>query len=189
MKNEKYTLEGYLFEDEESLKEAKTELEGVEYLKKRTNYSKPKNVLNIYNTVIEKKLFKTPIGYEFLKELQGYLYNNDKIDNEQIEAIPVHAPKSRHRKIKFNLPKIKKSIDKTSPYRTKYINMIVLNIIFLIFLILFIVISNNSKNLNIINYRTRINAEYTEKEDNLARWDEELKEREKQLENLENGEQ
>ncbi len=65
--------------------------------------------------------------------------------------------------------------------------MIVLNIIFLIFLILFIVISNNSKNLNIINYRTRINAEYTEKEDNLARWDEELKEREKQLENLENG--
>ncbi len=62
-----------------------------------------------------------------------------------------------------------------------------INIIFLIFLILFIVISNNSKNLNIINYRTRINAEYTEKEDNLARWDEELKEREKQLENLENG--
>ncbi|MDE7309625.1 MAG: hypothetical protein K2N61_13380, partial [Lachnospiraceae bacterium] len=61
------------------------------------------------------------------------------------------------------------------------------NIIFLILLILFIVISNNSKNLNIINYRTRINAEYTEKEDNLARWDEELKEREKQLENLENG--
>ncbi len=81
----------------------------------------------------------------------------------------------------------KKSIDKTSTYRAKYINMIVLNIIFLIFLILFIVISNNSKNLNIINYRTRINAEYTEKEDNLARWDEELKEREKQLENLENG--
>jgi len=187
MKNEKYTVDGYLFEDEEGLKEAKNELEGVEYLKKRTNYSNPKNVLNIYNTVIQKKLFKTPIGYEFLKELQEYLYNSDKIDNGQIEAIPVYTPKSKRRKVKFNLPKIRRSIDKNSPYRTKYINMIILNIIFIIFLILFIVISNNSKNLNIINYRARINAEYTEKEDNLAKWDEELKEREKQLEGLENN--
>lgn len=187
MKNEKYTVDGYLFEDEDVLKEAKTELEGVEYLKKRTNYSNPKNVLNIYNTVIEKKLFKTPIGYEFLRELQEYLYNNETIDNEKIEAIPVYVKKSKGRKIKFQLPKIKRSIDKTSPYRSKYINMIILNIIFIIFLILFVIISNNSKNLNIINYRARINAEYTEKEDNLAKWDQELTERERQLENLEKG--
>ena len=63
MKNEKYTAGGYLFEDEESLKEARNEMEGVEYLKKRTNYKNPKSILNIYNTVIEKKLFKTPVGY------------------------------------------------------------------------------------------------------------------------------
>ena len=62
MKNEKYTAGGYLFEDEESLKEARNELEGVEYLKKRTNYKNPKSILNIYNTVIEKKLFKTAAG-------------------------------------------------------------------------------------------------------------------------------
>ena len=47
MKNEKYTAGGYLFEDEESLKEARNELEGVEYLKKRTNYKNPKSILNI----------------------------------------------------------------------------------------------------------------------------------------------
>ena len=47
MKNEKYTAGGYLFEDEESLKEARNEMEGVEYLKKRTNYKNPKSILNI----------------------------------------------------------------------------------------------------------------------------------------------
>lgn len=187
MKNEKNTVDGYLFEDEEVLKEAKNELEGVEYLKKRTHYANPKNVLNIYNTVIEKKLFKTPVGYEFLRELQEYLYNNDAIDNEQINPIPVYIQKSGRRKIRFDFSKIRRSVDKTSPYRSKYINMVILNVIFIIFLILFVIISNNSKNLNIINYRARIDAEYTEKENNLAKWDQELSERERQLENSVSG--
>lgn len=181
MKNEKNTVDGYLFEDEEFLKEAKNELEGVEYLKKRTNYSNPKNMLNIYNTVIEKKLFKTPVGYEFLRELQVHLYESDNIDHDQISPIPVYVRSSRSRKIRFELPKVKRTIDKSSPYRNRFINMVILNVIFLIILILFILISNNSNNLNIINYKNRIDAEYTEKEDNLAKWDRELTAREQAL--------
>ena len=188
MKNEKNTVDGYLFEDEEVLKAARNELEGVEYLRKRTNYSNPRNVLNIYNTVIEKKLFKTPVGYEFLRELQEYLYNSDVIDNDQIAAVPVYVQKSKGKKLRFSFSKVKRTVDKTSPYRSRFINMVILNIIFLIFLVLFVIISNNSKNLNIINYKTRIDAEYTEKENNLAKWAQELSEREKQLEDSGNGE-
>jgi hypothetical protein len=180
MKNEKNIVDGYFFEDEETLKEAKNEMEGVEYLKKRTNYSNPASVLKIYNTVIEKKLFKTPIGYEFLRELQEYLFNNDKISADQIEAIPVYSPKSK-KKVKFNMPKIRRVVDKTSPYRSRFINMVILNVILILFLVLFIFISNNSKNLNIINYQNRLEAEYTQKEDNLVQWEKDLSEREKQL--------
>lgn len=181
MKNEKNIIDGYLFDEEEVLKEAKTELEGVEYLRKRTNYSSPKNVLNIYRTVIEKNLFKTPIGYEYLRELQAFLYNHDEIDKEDILPIPVYIQKSKKTKIKFNLPKVKKSLDKSSPYRNRFLNMVILNVVLVIILLLFVFISNNSKNLNIINYKHRIDAEYIEKEDNLAKWASELESREEAL--------
>ena len=121
MKNEKYTAGGYLFEDEESVKEARNEMEGVEYLKKRTNYKNPKSILNIYNTVIEKKLFKTPVGYEFLKQLQDYLLESEEIDGDQIMPIPVKRTTEKKGK-KFSIPKIKRSIDKSSPYRNRFLN-------------------------------------------------------------------
>lgn len=181
MKTNKNTVDGYFFDDDDFFKTAKNEVEGVEYLRKRTNFSNPQNVLNIYNTVIDKKLFKTPIGYEFLKELQEFLYNSDAIDDEIIEPIPVFILKVKGAKIKFDLPKVKKTVDKTSPYRTKFKNMIVLNVILIIILILFVIISNNSSNLNIINYKNRIDAEYIAKEDNLAMWDKELTAREEAL--------
>lgn len=181
MKNEKNTVDGYLFEDDETRKEAQNEVEGVEYLRKRTNFSNPQNVLNIYHTVIEKKLFKTPIGYEFLRELQDFLYSSEAIDDNVIEPIPVFVKKTKRQKIKFKFPQVKHVVDKTSPYYGRFINMIVINVILILFLIMFIVISNNSKNLNIINYKARIDAEYMDKEDNLAKWEADLTKREKAI--------
>lgn len=181
MKNEKNTIDGYQFADEEALKEATHELEGIEYLRKRTNFSNPDNVFKIYNTVIEKQLFKTPIGYEFLKEMQNVLYNSDKIDNEQIKPIPVLAPKTGRKKLKFDLPKMKKVIDFNSPFRTRFYHMVTVNIVLLIILILFVMISNNSKNVNIVNYKARLDAEYSEKADDLAVWERELSAREELL--------
>lgn len=181
MKSEKNTIDGYQFADEEALKEAKNELEGVEYLRKRTQFSNPDNVLKIYNTVIEKQLFKTPIGYEFLRELQGILYNSEKIDNDQVKPIPVLAAKVGKKKLKFDLPKMKKAIDFNSPYRTRFHQMLTVNIVLIIILILFAMISNNSKNLNIINYRARLDAEYAEKADVLSIWEQELSVREELL--------
>ncbi|MDY5576987.1 MAG: hypothetical protein SPF70_05850 [Lachnospiraceae bacterium] len=182
MKNEKNVINGYCFENEESLKNAKNELEGIEYLKKRTNYSNPQNVWKIYHTVIEKRLFKTPVGYDFLKELQQYLEESKEIDNSQIAPIPVWESEKKGKKVRFDFSGIKRAADKTSPYRNRFINMVILNVILLIILVLFIFISNNSHNLNIINYKNRIDAEYTEKEDNLAKWEEEISLREQELE-------
>ena len=84
-----YIVDGYSFSDEKSYKVAKNEQEGVAYLRKRINYNNAESVRNIYDTVIEKGLFKTPVGYEFLKELQGYLVENETIDHNRIRPIPV----------------------------------------------------------------------------------------------------
>lgn len=181
MKNEKRVIDGYWFEDEELYNKAKNEKEGVEYLRKRTNFSNSQNILQIYQTVIEKKLFSTPVGYEFLRELQDALYENGELTDEEIAPVPVFSVKTKGQKIKNKLPKVKKRLEKTSPYKTRFLNMLAINVILVILLILFIFISNNSKNVNIINYKNRIDAEYSEKEDNLAKWAEELEFREAAL--------
>ena len=183
-----YIVDGYSFSDEKSYKVAKNEQEGVAYLRKRINYNNAENVRNIYDTVIEKGLFKTPVGYEFLKELQGYLVENETIDHNRIRPIPVTISggerKSQKKSWKWFRKKekeMKKKDAESSPYRNRFINMVILNVICIILLVLFIIISTNSKNVNIINYRNRIDAEYMEKEDNLARWAEELEARESAL--------
>ena len=105
-----------------------------------------------------------------------------EIDNSQIAPIPVWESEKKGKKVRFDFSGIKRAADKTSPYRNRFINMVILNVILLIILVLFIFIANNSHNLNIINYKNRIDAEYTEKEDNLAKWEEEISLREQELE-------
>jgi len=63
-----------------------------------------------------------------------------------------------------------------------------LNIALVILIILIIAITNNSKNVNVLNYKNRLDAEYTSRENDLAIWEEELEEREKQLEKQDDAE-
>ena len=66
---EKYVVDGYCFKSQEEAAVAINEIEGIEYLRSRTNLKKPQNVLSVYDKIIDKELFKTPIGYGFLSKV------------------------------------------------------------------------------------------------------------------------
>lgn len=59
--------------------------------------------------------------------------------------------------------------------------MLILNAILLVMFVIFAVIASNSKNLNIINYQNRIDAQYRDLENSLNDWSRELKIKEQQL--------
>ena len=103
--SEKYVVDGYSFKTHEEAAIAVNEIEGIEYLRKRTNFKNPQSVLSVYDKIIDKELFKTPIGYGFLRELQQILYNAADIEPDSIRNIPVAAAdekKSRKSKDKKN---------------------------------------------------------------------------------------
>lgn len=82
-------VDGFSFESEDVLAEAKKELDGVRYMKAHMNLEQPGQVLQIYQKMIGQQMFQTAVGRAYLRELQDYLYTMPQIDNDQIPPIPI----------------------------------------------------------------------------------------------------
>lgn len=181
MVNEKYSVDGYVFSTEEEYNDAVKEKKGVDYMRSRTNMNNVQNVREVYDKVLEKDIFKTPIGYNFMRELQQILVNSKLVEDEEIKNIKIDNVKDK--KLAETNKQLKAKLnDVEAVYKSRFFNSVVLNIGLIIFIIIVMVITTNSKNANVLNYKNRLDAEYTSKENDLAAWEEELEYREKLLE-------
>ena len=68
----KHMVGGYEFNTKEDAQLAKDELNAIKYVSAKTNTKDPKQVYNLYNKIIERKLFSTQIGmnYPWISEPQ-----------------------------------------------------------------------------------------------------------------------
>ena len=87
-----YKVRGYAFESLEQAQIAQKEVEKIRYIRSKTKMDDPDAVLQIYRKLILQEVFETPVGMEFLKELQGYLHTIPYIKYEDVLPIPVYAP-------------------------------------------------------------------------------------------------
>ena len=79
----KHMVGGYEFNTKEDAQLAKDELNAIKYVSAKTNTKDPKQVYNLYNKIIERKLFSTQIGMNYLKQLQTFLYKSSEIPNDK----------------------------------------------------------------------------------------------------------
>ena len=84
-----YKVRGYAFESLEQAQIAQKEVEKIRYIRSKTKMDDPDAVLQIYRKLILQEVFETPVGMEFLKELQGYLHTIPYIKYEDVLPIPV----------------------------------------------------------------------------------------------------
>ena len=84
-----YEVNGFIFESKEEAEKAKKEATAIKYIKSQTQMDNPDTVLELYNKILLKKMFETPVGIAFLVELQEYLRTIPFIRNEDISGIPV----------------------------------------------------------------------------------------------------
>lgn len=163
-------VEGYSFTDENMAKQARTEAEGVRYVKGRTDMSKPDQVFLVYHRLISQKMFQTPVGYAYLKELQEYLKTMPGIHAEDIKPVPVAQNLVVHdtrgiterwsRRLEKEQNKLKMSI--------------VVNFAFAVSILLMFLITATSGQTTILNYEKKI-------QDRYASWEQELTQREKAI--------
>ena len=71
-----WVVEGFQFATETDASLAKNEQLRIERLESKLDYDNPQMVYAVYNKAIENRVFKTPVGYDFLKRLQDTLKEN-----------------------------------------------------------------------------------------------------------------
>lgn len=183
---------GYAFYDEEEYKKALNEQQGIVYLQKNTNFDDVQSVLTIYRQLIEKNLFSTPVGYDFLAQLYHILYENKELKNATIPPVPLYLGDAKpiqngvaavdSQKTKLRLSRMEGETDfqmrqlkkKCKRLQKLVVHMGVAIVSLMIAGVLLVLIFSNSKNLNILNYENRLLTKY-------ATWEQELNERENQL--------
>lgn len=84
----KNVIMGFEFNNEENFNMAKKELDYMMHINVNLDNLSSEKTLELYNKLIDDKLFKTPIGMEFLRKLQKKLFDDKAIDNSKIKNIP-----------------------------------------------------------------------------------------------------
>ncbi len=176
MKNEeRFMIGGFMFGNVDDIKQAKEEENTIKFLEQKIDYDDTNTTLRIYEKAIKEKVFRTPVGFEFLRKMQAELMKRG-VPEENIKAIPLYQVFSRQQKEKpVRVIKRKEKPDKTKIYLR---NSLWLNILLLIVVVGMFIISLLGETPNIVNYRFRIQNEY-------SAWEQELMEREAQIKEIE----
>lgn len=212
MENEKeYFIAGALaYESKEAADKALAEQSKIIKLESQMDYSNPKVVYSVYTKIIERNMFSTYEGMNYLIHLQNYLTDNEEFLPGPIMAIPasvfsivspeevknaaeneekkddnsekIEAENSNldHEKREMIPPSRRRKNANNSANATVY-KIIIAFLVVIIVGMLFIALRSDSP--NIINYRKEIQNEYANWEQQLREKEAELNKRERELNN------
>jgi hypothetical protein len=169
---EKFIVGGYEFLSENDAQKASMDLSKINLLEARVKASRPVDIKAVYEKSIENKIFKTPIGWEYLVGLRRKLLESG-YKEEDLIPIPLNVSMTRHSAM--DSLNVKQRILPQEPKKEanfKTIFSIILNIVLLILIGVMFYITVTAETDNIINYRKNITNRY-------AGWEQELSDREK----------
>lgn len=170
---EKRLMGGFLFQTEKEAKLAEVERKKIAYLESKVDYSKPEDILYIYDKTVKENVFSTPVGMVYLKQLQEYLLNQEGIDPVDVAAIPLNNIYEDQAKVSSSKEKMRSLHEQEMGAKKSQLTIsVILNILLALAMLAMFIISLNSDYPNIINYERAVTDRY-------AAWEQELTEREK----------
>ncbi len=177
-------IDGFRFSDPEDVKLATEEVVRIRYISEKMNLSNAEGVLAVYDKLVQSGIFVTPVGYEYLRTMQTFLLKNAEIDDSRVREIPVaisysDALSKHQKKREEKSAASKRTMVKT--FRNEYkISLIVSAVLFVMVIAMF-VITLKADNPNILNYRTAIENEYAQWEQDLSQREATVREKEREL--------
>jgi len=169
---ELYKVNGFVFGSADDVELAKQELNTAKYIEKKIENKSPETVLAIYKAALEKKMFRTPVGYAYLHELQKRM-SAGGIQKEAVDGIPLFQI-FNNKQSDEKVPRVIKVKKNRELYEKKNAVLTLINFILIILIILMFVISLSGKTPTVLNYRNTVENEYSS-------WKQELDEREKAI--------
>ena len=176
-----FIVGGYEFMTEMDAQKASMDLSKIKLLEARAKVSRPNDVKAVYEKAIENKIFKTPIGWNYLSGLREKLLGFG-FHEEDLIPIPLNISMTKHSAME-NLT-VKQRIKVEKPKKDvnfKIIFSIILNIVLAILVIVMFIITMNSDSDNIMNYKSNVTNRYSAWEQELTDRERAVREAEKRL--------
>ena len=93
-----HVVSGFAFYSEKDARLAEQERQKIAYLDKRIDRTNLESVLVIYKKALDDRVFRTPVGLEYLRELQGELKAEQDLLGEEKKRLLPEEESNRHRK-------------------------------------------------------------------------------------------
>lgn len=176
-----WIVEGFQFGTPNDAELAENERLRIERLEEKLDYGNQEMVEAVYKKAVNNRVFKTPVGYEFLKQLQTILQETS--EPEEIPAIPVYGVFSLRESTNPVVEKIKASRKKVKPKQEFFSRRtsILVNIGLALLVIIMFIISTTSSNPTVLNYERVIQNRYSTWEQELSDREQAVREKEKEL--------
>lgn len=176
-------VSGYSFASLKDAETARAEGRKIEFFKEKTRGRSPANLLALYDKLLDEKVFKTPVGYEYLRQLQTQLLQAG-ISKELIRPIPLYINFSYNAEEEIEKAAVKQRIRQSKIRKDKsgrlklsiYINILLAALVAAMF-----IITLKGDNPNILNYKKTIVNQYAAWEQELTRRENEVRKKEQEL--------
>ncbi|MCR5792086.1 MAG: hypothetical protein K6G65_02850 [Lachnospiraceae bacterium] len=180
----KYTINHFEFASKEDFEKARKEADAIEYMKSKTDLTKPEVAYKVYMNIVDKRSFRTIVGYHFLQQLRDWILENNPEYKPELPDVPVW----RLEQVVQKTPETAEQIHTENAlayYKEKYHSLKSTRTI-LIIIVCFLTVTVASMmaityftpNSIFTNYREKIENEY-------EGWSEELEQRESAIEEKE----
>ena len=178
----KYTVNGFQFGSDKDRELAETEYSSIQYINGKIENRSAETILSVYQGAIERRMFRTPVGYAYLHDLQKKMVSMG-MPKEKIPPIPLmqvfdntaNYEEKPRREVVANKRK------KQNELREKNRLLIIANIVLIVLVIALFAISLKGSTPNMLNYRSAIINEYSSWEQELSLREGQIREKEKEL--------
>ncbi|MEG1595045.1 MAG: hypothetical protein RR364_01275 [Lachnospiraceae bacterium] len=202
MRQEITVVDGILFSMPQMAEKAQKELEGIKFVKEKLDMDNPEAVLQVYNRLRREKMFETPVGLFFLRDLQEYLRTIPFIKNEDIanldfemiveksngENLSIKKEQMKARDLKTKIIQKEQKIkekevrlhrkNKDQKTNKKLQSSIILNVILAVVILVMMIISATSNSITIVNYENKLIDKYEKWESDLGKREKTIQEQE-----------
>ena len=176
-----FIVGGYDFLSELDAQKASLDLSKIKVLEERVKASRPNDIKAIYEKAIENKIFKSPIGWQYLARLREKLYASG-FSEEELIPIPIPVSLTRHSAFEnLSVQQRIKPDSRDSKAEFKRLFPYILNIFLLIIVIAMFIIASTSDSDNILNYKRNVTNRYSSWEQDLTQREKVIREAEKKL--------
>lgn len=178
-----WVVDGFQFGTQKDAELAKGEQLRIERLEKKLEYDNPQMIAAVYDKAIENRVFKTPVGYGFLKKLQMVL--SEELGMEDVADIPVYGVYSLRETADQTVERVRASQKRANEKKRQELLSrrlsILANIILLALVAAMFLISATGSSPTVLNYERALQDRYAEWEQELSEREQAIRDKEKEL--------